>query len=110
MDHAGDEEVQQMEVTLGDTETQTHAPRCMMWVDFADAAKELPGCVPRGGSGEEGWVRAKRGRVSTEDDRTECRPQPSQVEVGGHGILNLNLSPEKLDGGVDRRGRGGGKY
>ena len=104
---AVDEEVEQVDVTVDDTQLRTEAPRLAMWVDFKDTLKDIPGHGSVGSDGEEGWVRAKRARDRVTDQGGVCKSMPTGTAQASHGNLNLNFSPEKVHGGDDMRGRGG---
>ena len=80
--------------TLPGTQAQGHK----MWADFATAMRGIEAPALGGGSSSASWVLKKRGRGSEAEqgasDIAETRPE----DCAPHGNLNLNMSPEGLDG------------
>ena len=102
-----DEQMRQVDATLIDTQAQTQTTSRKIWVDFADAARTLPGHARVGGGGDEGWVRSKRGRDGCTEVAGGSKTQPRVTEPPSHTNLNLNLSPGMVHVGDDMWGTGG---
>ena len=88
---------QQMEMSLELTEDGTQAPGRSVWTAFSSAAREMPAPVFGGGPSDEGWIRSKRGRGTSAEFGGVDSAKMLVEELAGHGNLNLNISPEKVD-------------
>lgn len=100
-----EEGLAEMEMSVDATEAATQSTGRLMWADFTSAVKALPRHVYAGGDAKGGWVRPKRGRGSHVHTGGGGRPAAKEPDFTGSGDLNLNLSPEKLDGNETLRGK-----
>ena len=95
-------DVRQMEMTLAATATETQAPGRSSWSDYTSTIQTIAPRTHGGGDSSEVWVPSKRGRGNNKEFGIGNGASVLVDDLGGHGNLNLNLSPEKLDavGGV----------
>ena len=88
----------QMEMTLGGTQTGTQAPGQTMWSNFAHTMGDMRAPVSGGGDSSVGWVPQKRGRGSWPEQGASNAAGTRADEFASHMNLNLNISPERLEG------------
>ena len=107
--------ITQMEMTVDDTEGGTEAPGRSMWSDFTGAMGDIHVPALRGdinvpaiggGSTSKPWVRSKRGRESWTAFGAGEPVEPLDVETADRGNLNLNLTPDGVDGVTSLNARG----
>lgn len=96
----------QVELTMAALLTGTQAPGRSMWSQFTHTVKDMPAPVFGGGDLNEGWVPSKRLRESWTESAGKESAEPMAHNTVGQETFNLNLSPEVLDTGHSRRGRG----
>ena len=80
--------------TLPGTQAQGHK----MWADFATAMRGIEAPALGGGSSSASWVLKKRGRGSEAEQGASNTAETRPEDCVPHGNLNLNMSPESLDG------------
>jgi hypothetical protein len=100
----GDDETQQMEMTIDGPQVSAQAPPSSTWSDYRTAVRDLPNHVGKGGDSDVGWVRSKRARDILADFNADREASMSEAENIEAVNLNLNLSPESLEAPGAMRG------
>jgi hypothetical protein len=111
--------LQLTEATPIETRLRPHREGDFMWDDFMTTVRDVPSSDEAGVDAHIGWVSSKRVRGSPKVNRLGDKAHVPKVGKGGHGNLNLNLSPEGVGGeggntemnerGTATGGTGGGR-
>jgi hypothetical protein len=97
---------QQIEMSWQMSQVQMTATPPSMFTDYSTAVRDCRAPNESGNETDEGWVSAKKARWDLAEYGKENVDTGSDKFMGGHGALNLNLTPEKQ--GQSERPRGGG--
>ena len=103
VDDAVEDGFEEMELTL----PGTLAPGRSMWDEFTSTVRDMHAPSHGGGERDDGCVGTKRGRQGSPPFGGSKQVETGAITMKGHGNLNLNLSPEKLDSSDCLGGRGG---
>ena len=106
-DDAQETAYQQMEISVDETQTETQAPGPSMWSASMSAASSMRAPVFGGGESSEGWISSKRVRGSWSDVSARNTAEKQAEELSAQPSLNLNASPENLEGVEGMTARGG---
>lgn len=96
----------QMEMTMGGTQSGTEGPGRSIWTEFASTMKDIRGPVVGGGETSEGWVQSKRGRGSTTERGGRESTETLAPQMSSRSSLNLNDPPDNVGRGDGMSGRG----
>lgn len=96
-----------MDMTEDCTQVGQDMTERSLWAYFTNAMRELPAGAD---AMEDGWLRARRGRVKCAEPRPRRGEDGTPTEAGEHGILNLNLVPDMPNEVEKARAGGGGVW
>jgi hypothetical protein len=97
---------QQIEMSWQSSQVQPPVTTPSMFTDYSTAVRDCRAPNESGNEMDARWVRAKKARWDLAEYGKENVFTGSDQFLGGHGALNLNLTPEKQ--GNPERPRGGG--